>query len=63
MKKESNILSQEAAVGFEKRAFRLTPKRADNELPKLKEVPLSAIVIETGARDYGPPPDAVERRL
>lgn len=63
MRKKGGIISQEAIEGLEKKVIKTDTKRVDEELSKVREVPLSCIVIETGARDYGPPADATERRM
>jgi hypothetical protein len=46
---------------LEKKVFKTKASR--RRLFKVKEVPLSSIVIVTGARDYGPPRNVSERRM
>ncbi len=63
MKKGGVILNDVALSGWEKRVIKISHKELEGELAKLRETPFSAIVIETGARHYGLPPDAKERRM
>ena len=53
----------EVIGGLNKKAIKVNTKNMADELSKVKEVPLSSIVINSGARDYGPPPNVSERRM
>jgi len=63
MGKGGIILKDEAASGWEKKVVKVPPKKLEGELAKLRETPFSAVVVETGTRRYGLPPDAKERRM
>lgn len=63
MKKGESILMNGAASGWEKKVVKVSHKELEAERAKLRETPFSAIVVETGARRYGLPPDAKERRM
>jgi len=63
MKKGGAILKGEVMSGWEKKTVKISHKELEGELAKLKEIPFSTIVIETGARHYGLPADAKERRM
>lgn len=63
MKKGGVILNNDAASGWEKKVTEVSHKELEGELAKLRKAPFSTIVIETGARHYGLPPDAKERRM
>jgi hypothetical protein len=63
MKKRGTILMNEAASGWETKVVKVSHKELEAKLAKLREMPFSTIVIETGARHYGLPPDAKERRM
>lgn len=63
MKKGGTILKDEATPGWEKKTVEVSHKELEGELAKLRETPFSTIMIETGARHYGLPADAKERRM
>jgi hypothetical protein len=63
MKKGGTILMNEAASNWEKKVVKVSHKELEAERAKLRETPFSTIEIETGARHYGLPPDAKERRM
>ena len=62
MKKGGAILKDDLD-GWAKKAVEVPNKELESRLAELREVPFSAIVIETGACHYGLPPDAKERRM
>ena len=63
MKKGEISLNNDVASGSEKRVIKVSHEELESELAKLREMPFSTIVIETGARHYGLPADAKERRM
>jgi len=56
-------VADEVVAGLTKKVFKMGAKNLSDRLSKVKEVPFSSIVVDTGARDYGPPPNASERRM
>ncbi len=63
MKKGETVLKDKAASGWQTEVVKVSHKELEAELAKLRETPFSTIVIETGARHFGLPPDAKERRM
>lgn len=63
MKKGGIIFKDDVAPGWQKKVIKVSRKELEGELAKLRETPFSTIVIQTGARHYGLPPDAKERRM
>lgn len=60
---DEDAVADEVMAGLRKDVVKTGTKKLSERLSKMKEVPLSSITISTGARDYGPPPDASERRM
>lgn len=63
MKKGGAILSSDVLPALDKKVIRIDTKELRQELEKLKNTPVSDIVVKTGVKEYGFPADAKERRM
>lgn len=60
---KNNTVADATIAGLNRTVVKMGAIKLSDGLSKMKEVPLSSIVIHSGARDYGPPPNASERRM
>ncbi len=61
--RKATPVAYDATGDVQKKVVKVDTKRMANELSKAQDVVLSSIVVETGSRSYGPPPDASQRRM
>ena len=57
------VASENKANGWQRKVVQPSDKQIERVRQELREAPLSTIVIKTGARRYGLPADAKERRM
>jgi len=57
------IISEGEKRGWQRQVIQPSTSKIEREQAKSRRVPLSTVVINTGARRYGLPADAKERRM